>query len=128
MSISFLWNVAILARGQRIIHTAQQLLRGQRSPPPLTLCTSKRSSGAGRRRRSAPGCAGPQVSAQSCISFPQQSAPGARRCSSGRDRISGTGSREQRNCVPSSLKPKAAGPRSSASRPGSACAWPCGLG
>lgn len=94
----------------QIIHTAQLLLLGPRSAPPLTLCTSKRSSAAGRMRRSAPGCAGPQVGALSCISSPQQSAPGARRCSSARDQMWGTGNQEQRNCAPSSLKQKAAGP------------------
>lgn len=68
-----------------VINATQLLLIGYRSPVPLTLCTSKRSSVAGHMHRSAPGCAGLQVGAQSYISFLQQSAPGARHCSSRRD-------------------------------------------
>ena len=94
----------------QIINAAQLLLMGHRSPLPLTLCTSERSSVAGRTRRSAPGCAGPQGGARRCISFPPQSAPGAHRCSSRRDQIRGIGKPQQMDRVPSSLQWKAAGP------------------
>lgn len=101
----------IRPRASHVIDATEQLLMGHRSPLPLTLCTSKRSSVAGHRRRSAPGCVGPQAGVQSCISFPRQSAPGAHRCSSRRHEIRGTGKQEQTDCVPSSsLRTKAAGP------------------
>lgn len=72
-------------RASHVINATQLLLIGYTSPVPLTLCTSKRSSVAGHMHRSAPGCAGLQVGAQSYISFLQQSAPGARHCNSRRD-------------------------------------------
>lgn len=85
VTISFLWIRPSWPRASQVTNATQLLLAGHRSPLPLTLCISKRSSVAGHMRRSAPGCAGPRAGVQSCISFPRQSAPGAHRCSSRRD-------------------------------------------
>ena len=81
-------------RASQVINATQLLLAGHRSPLPLTLCTSKRSSAAVHTRRSAPGCAGLPGGAPSCTSFQPQSAPGAHRCSSGREEIRDAGKQE----------------------------------
>ena len=87
----------------QVINATQLPLAGHRSPLPLTLCTSKRSSAAAHMRRSAPGCAGLPGGALSCTSFQPQSAPGAHRCSSRRDEIRDTGKEEHMDWVPSAL-------------------------
>ena len=81
-------------RASQVINATQLLLAGHRSPLPLTLCTSKRSSAAVHTRRSAPGCAGLPGGAPSCTSFQPQSAPGAHHCSSGTEEIRDAGKQE----------------------------------
>lgn len=68
--------------------------------PPLTLCTSMRSSVAGHRHKSAPGCAGLQAGEQSCTSSPQQSALGAHHCSSARDCTEWLGNKRMHSVPP----------------------------
>lgn len=99
VDISFLWRLAILARSQQ-----SQRWHSCPSPPPpappLTLCTSMRSSVAGHRHKSAPGCAGLQAGEQSCTSSPQQSALGAHHCSSARDCTEWLGNKRMHSVPP----------------------------
>lgn len=120
VNISFLWCLAILARSQR-----SQMWHSCR-PLPLTLCTSMRSSAAGHRHKSAPGCAGLQAGEQSCTSSPQQSAPGAHHCSSARDCTEWLGDKRMHS-VPPGLSGQRQQGQQSALRSGSDRSWLCDL-
>lgn len=98
----------------------------QWSPLPLTLCTSVRSSAAGRRHRSAPGCAGLQAGGQSCTSSPQQSAPAAHHCSSARDCTEWLGDHRM-SSEPPSLSGQRQQGQQSALWSGSDRSWLCDL-